>query len=158
MKTPLVLLAAALGLWTVHAWGGDGAATSPASAPATSSRPASRPDANSGAPLVRVDGNAVVALHDLGTVHTGDEFLVVYAVQNAGESNVAIRQIRPDCECISAVQPPSFLAARGETRITARFVAPKLKAPDLYGSELIVRTDDPQRKTIRLRILCRVEP
>jgi hypothetical protein len=158
MKTTLMLVTAGT-VWIALACTGEGRAAPPASAPASRSQPASAPaSVPASAPVVCLEANAVVALHDLGTVHTGSEFFVVYAVENAGEANVAIRQIRPDCECISAVGPPTFLAARGATRITARFVVPKLKAPDLYGSELIVRTDDPQRRTIRLRILCRVTP
>ena len=173
MKTGHRMLAACLVLVLALALGGGAAmsaapagqsrpaatgATQPATSPApAASQPASGPASiPAGAPVVRVEANAIVALHDLGVVRAGSEYFVVYAVENAKEGNVAIRQIRPDCECISALQPPAFLAARGETRITARFVPPKVN--DVYGSELIVRTDDPQRKTIRLRILCRVVP
>jgi hypothetical protein len=140
--------------------GSASAATSAATRPASASRPATTtatgPAAPANAPLVRVEANATMATHELGTVCVGSEHFVVYAVSNAREANIAIRQIRPDCECISAVQPPAYLAAGGETKITARFVAPNVN--DVYGSELIVLADDAQRKIIRLRILCRVVP
>jgi hypothetical protein len=129
---------------------------SAASRPAlpTTSQPTSASGMATSAPVVRVDGN--MATRELGNVRAGSEHFVIFAIENPKEANVAIRQVRPDCECISAVQPPAYLAAKAATRVTARFVAPKVD--DVYGSELIVVTDDPQRRTIRLRILCRVVP
>ena len=86
----------------------------------------------------------------------GSEHLVVFAIENPKDANVAIKSIRPDCECISALQSPTYLAAKGATRVTARFVVPKVN--DVYASELLVVTDDPQRKIIRLKVTCRVAP
>jgi hypothetical protein len=150
MKTKIALTVVAGILCTMHTSLG----ASPASRPAAASAPAALVDPN--APVVRVDGNATVATHDLGKVKAGAVYFVVFEVQNAKDANVAIQQIRPDCECITALQPaPTFLAAQAVTRITARFVPPKVN--DVYGSELIVRTDDPQRKAIHLRIQCKVE-
>jgi hypothetical protein len=104
--------------------------------------------------VVRVEGNA--ATHKLGDVRADSEHYVVFAVENPKDGNVAIRQIRVDCECIFAFQPPTYLAARSATRVIARFVVPKDE--DEYSGELIVVTDDPQRRLIRLRVLCRVVP
>jgi hypothetical protein len=164
MKATFALLTAASMLLTVGMCLAGPPGGSPASSPAAAvasqpasrgaSQPASAPGAAGDAPVVRVDGN--VATRELGTVRAGSEHVVIFAIENPKDANVAIKQIRPDCECISALQPPAYLAARGATRVTARFVAPKIN--DVYGSELLVVTDDPQRKIIRLRVLCRVVP
>ena len=158
-----MLLGASM-LWAVGMCLGGAPGGSPTSRPALpiasqpaltgTSQPASGPDPASGAPVVRVDGN--MATHELGAVRADSVHVVVFAIENPKDGNVAIRQIRPDCECISALEPPAYLAARSATRVTARFVAPKVN--DVYGSELIVVTDDPQRRIIRLRLLCRVVP
>ena len=164
MKVRLAVLLTASTFWTVGMSLGGPPGGSPSPGPAVAiasppaltatSQPASGPGPASGATVVRVDGN--MATHELGAVQAGSVHVVVFAIENTKDGNVAIRQIRPDCECISAVEPPACLAARGATRVTARFVVPKVK--DLYGSELIVLTDDPQRRIIHLRILCRVIP
>jgi hypothetical protein len=164
VKTTLAMLTAATALWafgTCFAVApGSSPAAAPASAPATqpassaTSQPASAPGADSNAPVVTVTGN--MATRGLGTVRVGSEHFVVFEIENLKDANVAIKSIRPDCECISALQSPTCLAAKGVTRVTARFVAPKVN--DVYSSELLVLTEDPQRKIIHLKVTCRVAP
>jgi hypothetical protein len=128
----------------------------PASRPAgtTTTSAATQPGPDAGARPVRVDGN--MATHELGKVRADSVHLVVFAIENAKDTAVPIRQIRGDCECISAVDPPAELAAKAATRVTARFVVPRVKGT--YGSELFVITEDPLRRIIRLRVLCLVVP
>ena len=156
MKLSFAILPAASMLWIVgmSLGGPPGGSVVPRPDIPIVSQPASASGPAASAPVVRVDGN--MAMRELGNVRAGSEHFVIFAIENPKEANVSIRQVRPDCECISAVQPPAYLAAKAATRVTARFVAPKVD--DVYGSELIVVTDDPQRRTIRLRVLCRVVP
>ncbi len=126
----------------------------PSSATTATSAGTTTTPATTQAAVVAVEGN--LATHDLGKVRPDSVHTVIFAVENRNATDVNIRQVRADCECISAVDPPAKLAAKSATRITARFVAPRVKEP--YSSELFVLTDDPQRKMIRLRVVCQVVP
>ncbi|MFB3891838.1 MAG: DUF1573 domain-containing protein [Phycisphaerae bacterium] len=124
------------------------------SAPTATAAGTTTTAATTQAAVVTVEGN--LATHDLGKVRPDSVHTVIFAVENRSATDVNIRQVRADCECISAVDPPTKLAAKSATRITARFVGPRVKEP--YSSELFVLTDDPQRKMIRLRVVCQVVP
>lgn len=123
----------------------DAATPSSAPAPTTTSAPA-------GVPVAKVVGN--VAQHDLGPVRPATVHLMTFAIDNPGERPVAIRQIVPDCNCITAVDPPKELAAGKTTNVAARFVVPNYAGP--YLSQLTVMTTDPNRKLVYLRVVCEV--
>ena len=89
-------------------------------------------------------------------VSPGSEHRVVFAIENPKDTAIAIREIRADCDCIAAINPPTQLAAKALTRVTARLVVPDVQGS--YGAELILLTDDAQRRVIRLKIHCTVAP
>jgi hypothetical protein len=112
-----------------------GALAAPPAAPATP-------------PVVQVTGER--SEFDLGTIKVGSRHRVIFAIHNDSDKPLKIREIRGDCPCITSAESPEYIAAGQVARVVALFEAPDVNV--LYGSELIVVTDDPLRKIIRLAV------
>jgi hypothetical protein len=87
---------------------------------------------------------------DLGDVKPGAKHQVVFAIRNDSDKPLNFIKVRGDCSCITAAAPPQSIPAGQETRVVVIFDPPDVNAT--YGAELIMMTDDPQRKIIRLAV------
>jgi hypothetical protein len=87
---------------------------------------------------------------DLGAVKSGSKHRVAFDIHNDSDKQLKLVKIRGDCSCIASAEAPEYIAPGQVARVVAVFTAPDLNSP--YGSELIILTDDPLRKTIRLGV------
>jgi hypothetical protein len=87
---------------------------------------------------------------DLGTVKAGSKHRVIFAIHNDSDKPLKLLKIRGDCSCITSAEAPESIAPGQVARVVAIFDAPDINVP--YGAELIVMTDNPLRKIIRLAV------
>jgi hypothetical protein len=87
---------------------------------------------------------------DLGDVRAGTKHRVVFAVHNDSDKELKFTKVRGDCACITAPDAPKSIAAGQVVQVVTIFDAPDINSP--YGAELIIMTDNPQRKIIRLAV------
>jgi hypothetical protein len=99
-------------------------------------------------PVVQVTGER--AQFDLGDVKAGSKHQVIFAIHNDSDKPLKFTKIRGDCSCITSAEAPESIAPGQVARVVAIFDAPDINVP--YGAELIIMTDNPQRKIIRLAV------
>lgn len=104
-------------------------------------------------PVVQVSGDR--ADFNLGTVKPVSRHKVIFAIHNDSDKPLKIARIKGDCACIASAEAPEFIAPGKISRVVAIFDAPDINAP--YGSELIILTDDPLRKIIRLGVRANIQ-
>ena len=110
--------------------------------------PPSQPRADASPPATEVVGNESLA--NLGPVVPGSRHVVVFVVNNPADQPLVFRQVRGDCECVSAKDAPDRIAANGSARIAVSYLAPKTAME--YESRLLIATDSPSRPIISLRV------
>ncbi|MDD4890859.1 MAG: DUF1573 domain-containing protein [Phycisphaerae bacterium] len=106
------------------------------------------PSDQSGPPVIRIAGSE--ASCDLGPVQPSSKHTIILEVDNPADTPLRFRTVRGDCECVSAIDPPTQVDAGGSVKITVSYVAPKTAME--YESRLLIVTDNPGRKMISLRI------
>jgi hypothetical protein len=91
---------------------------------------------------------------DFGDARPGSAHRVIFIIHNDSDKPLKFTKIRGDCSCIVAAEAPQSIAPGQTAPVVAVFDAPDVNAA--YGSELIILTDDPLRKIIRLRVLANI--
>lgn len=93
---------------------------------------------------------------DVGSIVQGERPACVFAFTNAGDGGLRILEVLPSCGCTTAVPAPAHLlpGERGELRVvfdSDNFAGDVVK-------EIEVRSDDPERPSVTLRVRALVEP
>lgn len=141
---PLGLLACVL-TWCGYGCQSSHPTTSSVLDPPPSAAPA---PATATPPVVQVTGGR--GEYDLGKVKAGGKYRVVFAIHNDSDKPLRFVRVQPDCTCIAAVESPESIAPSQTANVVAEFTPPNLEVT--YGSELIILTDNPLRKTIHLGV------
>ena len=100
-------------------------------------------------PGVEVPGEQ--AAYDLGAVEPESKHLVAFDIRNDSDEPLELTRVRPDCECLTVKRSPKRIGPGASGRVVVEFEAPAVSVP--YKSLLIIMTDRPERKVIRLNIL-----
>ena len=93
---------------------------------------------------------------DLGSVVQGERPECVFPFENAGDGELRILEVLPSCGCTTAFPEPSLLRPR--ERGTLRVVFDSENFAGEIVKEIEVRSTDPTRPSLTLRLRSLVEP
>lgn len=101
-------------------------------------------------PVVRVTGDR--GDFDLGTVTPGSTHTVNFDIVNSSARPLKLLRMQSLCDCIRVLAAPKEISAGDVGHIETSLKAPDSEGP--YRTEVVVLTDAPDRKVIRLGVRC----
>jgi uncharacterized protein DUF1573 len=99
---------------------------------------------------VRVAATATEASHGFGLVKAGSKHSVTFLIDSSSASDVSVRRIRSECDCMTVSRPPKCLAAGATTAVQVDLEVPS--DTQHYSQRILLQTSDPARPLIALQI------
>ena len=93
---------------------------------------------------------------ELGSVVQGEQPACEFVFANAGTEELRILAVEPTCGCTTAHPGPPLLRAGERGRLGVVFDSESFAGE--VAKEVLVRSNDPARPVVALRVLARVEP